>query len=83
MTRQLRADRQAISLELLVLDNEGLNLSFRSRDFVQFGQVEFPELFNVDRSAVDIGLVVESETVTFLRQSWCAERQERERAYRG
>jgi hypothetical protein len=54
-------------LELLVLDDEGLHLPFRSRDFVELGQVEFAELLDVEGSTVLVRLVVEP-VLPFPRQ---------------
>jgi hypothetical protein len=59
VSSELRANRKTVPLELLVLDDERLHLSFRGGDFVELVQVQLAELFNIERAAVLVRLVVE------------------------
>lgn len=60
MALELGADREALALELFVLDDERLHLAFRGRHLVQLVEVELAELLDVDGPAVVVRLVVEA-----------------------
>lgn len=52
------ADGKTFSLELFVLDDELLDLTFWSGDLVKSLEIELAELLNVDRTTVFVSLVV-------------------------
>lgn len=63
MTRHLRWGRQPIPQKLLIFWNQPLQLSVLRCDGIEFVDIELAELFNIYRSAVIVGFMVELRVV--------------------